>query len=113
MLPSPGSGWPERLNRLLTEVASGDDRMAVVDLTPGFTDGDGGYVDQVDRADQRWPIRKVDGIHLCREGAAVAARIAAATVLADAGLVPSPGWEKGLWRSDPLYDVDPCDDPAG
>ena len=22
------------------------------------------------------------------------------------------GWEDGAWRADPLFDVDPCDDPA-
>lgn len=112
MLPSPESDWPNRLTRLLLEVASGDDRLSVVNLTPGFTDDDGEYIDEVDRSGDLWPVRKIDGVHLCREGAAVAARSAAEAVLADAGLVLFPGWEKGLWRANPLYGVDPCDDPA-
>ena len=112
MLPSPESDGPGRLTRLLLEVASGDDRLSVVDLTPGFTDDEGEYIDEIDRAGEPWPVRKIDGVHLCREGAAVAARSTAEAVLADAGLVIFPGWEKGLWRGNPLYDVDPCDDPV-
>lgn len=112
MLPSPNPGWPERLNRLLIDVATTDDRMSVVDLTSGFTDADGGYTSHVDRLGVEWPIRKIDGVHLCREGAEVAGKIAANTILADAGLALVPGWEDGPWRSDNRYDVDPCDDPA-
>ena len=112
MLPSPNPGWPERLNRLLIDVATTDDRMSVVDLTSGFTDADGGYTSHVDRLGVEWPIRKIDGVHLCREGAEVAGKIAASTILADAGLALVSGWEDGPWRSDSRYDVDPCDDPA-
>ena len=112
MLPSPNPGWPERLNRLLIDVATTDDRMSVVDLTSGFTDADGGYTSHVDRLGVEWPIRKIDGVHLCREGAEVAAKIAASRILTDAGLALVPGWEDGPWRSDSRYDVDPCDDPA-
>jgi hypothetical protein len=100
------------LNRLLIDVATTDDRMSVVDLTSDFTDADGGYTSHVDRLGVEWPIRKIDGVHLCREGAEVAAKIAASTILADAGLALVPGWEDGPWRSDNRYDVDPCDDPA-
>ena len=112
MLPSSESDGPGRLTRLLVEVASGDDRLSVVDLTPGFTDDEGEYINEIDRFGEPWPVRKIGGVHLCREGAAVAARSAAEAVLADAGLVVFPGWEKGLWRANPLYDVDPCDDPV-
>jgi hypothetical protein len=42
----------------------------------------------------------------------VAAEITAAAILADAGLDLVAGWEKDPWRSDPLYEVDPCEDPA-
>ena len=65
MLPSPNPGWPERLNRLLIDVATTDDRMSVIDLTSGFTDADGGYTSHVDRLGVEWPIRKIDGVHLC------------------------------------------------
>ena len=112
MLPSPDPGHTGRLNRLLVALAAGDDRMSVVDLTPGFTDAEGRYVDHVDRLGVAWPIRKVDGVHLCREGTEVAAGLAAAAILGDAGLEPEAGWEDGPWRLDPLYEVDPCDDPA-
>jgi len=112
MLPSPEVGQPERLNRLLVDLAGDDDRMSVVDLTPGFTNPEGHYVQQVDRHGAVWPIRKVDGIHICREGAEVAATITAAAILADAGLDLVAGWEKDPWRSDPLYEVDPCEDPV-
>ena len=112
MLPSPNPGWPERLNRLLIDVATTDDRMSVVDLTSGFTDADGGYTSHVDRLGVEWPIRKIDGVHLCREGAELAGKIAANRILADAGLALVSGWEDGPWRSDSRYDVDPCDDPA-
>jgi hypothetical protein len=112
MLPSPDPGRTGRLNRLLVALAAGDDRMSVVDLTPGFTDAEGRYVDHVDRLGVAWPIRKVDGVHLCREGTEVAAGLAAAAILGDAGLEPEAGWEDGPWRLDPLYEVDPCDDPA-
>ena len=46
------------------------------------------------------------------EGAEVAATITAAAILADAGLDLVAGWEKDPWRSDPLYEVDPCEDPV-
>ncbi len=112
MLPSPDSEWPQRLNQLLAQVASEDDRLSIVDLTPGFTDAEGGYADEVTRDGDLWPTRKTDGVHLCREGAAVAAAIVAEAVLADAGMVPASGWEQGSWRSNPLYDVNPCEDPT-
>ncbi len=112
MLPSPESDGPARLTRLLLEVAAGDDRLSIIDLTPSFTDNEGQYIDEIDRSGEPWPIRKIDGVHLCREGAALAARSTTEAVLADAGLNIFPGWEKGLWRANPLYDVDPCDDPV-
>jgi len=46
------------------------------------------------------------------EGAEVVAEITAAAILADAGLDLVAGWENDPWRSDPLYEVDPCEDPA-
>ena len=112
MLPSPESDGPARLTRLLLEVAAGDDRLSIIDLTPSFTDNEGQYIDEIDRSGEPWPIRKIDGVHLCREGAALAARSTTEAVLADAGLNIFPGWEKGLWRANPLYEVDPCDDPV-
>ncbi len=112
MLPSPVSERPGRLNRLLRDVATTDDRMTVVDLTPDFTGVDGRYASHVDRHGAEWPIRKVDGVHLCREGGELAGSLAAAAILADAGLLLVPGWEDGPWRTDPRYDVNPCDDPA-
>jgi hypothetical protein len=36
----------------------------------------------------------------------------AAVILSDAGLDLVAGWEEGSWRFDPLYEVDPCEDPA-
>ena len=42
----------------------------------------------------------------------MAASLAAAMILADAGLDLVAGWEKNLWRSGALYEVDPCEDPA-
>jgi len=112
MLPAPEPGQSDRLNRLLADIADDDSRMSVVDLTPGFTDPDGRYVQHLDRHGAVWPIRKVDGVHICREGAEVAASLAAAMILADAGLDLVAGWEKNLWRSGALYEVDPCEDPA-
>ena len=112
MLPMPFSERPERLNRLLRDIATTDDRMTVVDLTPDFTDVEGRYLSHVDRHGVGWPIRKVDGVHLCREGAELVGSIVATTILSDAGLSPVSGWEDGTWRSDARYDVDPCDDPA-
>jgi len=112
MLPSPVVGQPERLNRLLADLAGDDDRMSLVDLTPVFTDTEGRYVQHVDRHGAVWPVRKVDGVHICREGAEVAAEVAAAAILADAGLDPVAGWQEDPWRWDPLYEVDPCDDPV-
>ncbi len=112
MLPAPESEQSDRLNRLLADIADDDSRMSVVDLTPGFTDPDGRYVQHLDRHGAVWPIRKVDGVHICREGAEVAASLAAAMILADAGLDLVAGWEKNPWRSGALYEVDPCEDPA-
>ena len=112
MLPMPFSERPERLNRLLRDIATTDDRMTVVDLTPDFTDVEGRYLSHVDRHGVGWPIRKVDGVHLCREGAKLVGSIVAMAILSDAGLSPVSGWEDGTWRSDARYDVDPCDDPA-
>ena len=96
----------------MADLAGDDDRMPVVDLTPGFTNPEGHYVQQADRHGAVWPIRKVDGTHICREGAEVAATITAAAILADAGLDLVAGWEKDPWRSDPLYEVDPCEEPV-
>lgn len=56
MLPSPEAGQPARLNRLLVDLAGDDDRMSVVDLTPGFTNPEGHYIQQVDRHGAVWPI---------------------------------------------------------
>jgi len=112
MLPMPLSERPGRLNRLLRDIATTDDRMTVIDLTPDFTDVEGRYLSHIDRHGVGWPIRKVDGVHLCREGAELVGSIVAKTILSDAGLSPVSGWEDGIWRSDARYDVDPCDDPA-
>lgn len=110
MLPSSDTGWPERLNKLLIDIAAFDGRMSVIDLTPGFTDINGQYISHVAGG---WPIRKVDGVHICREGAAIAAKIIAARIVTDSGFSLEAGWENGRWRSDSRYDVDPCEDPTG
>ncbi|GIS98833.1 MAG: hypothetical protein CM1200mP26_05460 [Acidimicrobiales bacterium] len=62
--------------------------MTVVDLTPDFTDVEGRYLSHVDRHGVGWPIRKVDGVHLCREGAELVGSIVPMAILSDAGLSP-------------------------
>jgi len=111
MLPSTDPAPVERLNRLIVDLANHDDRVILVDLTPGFTGSDGRYRRLVDRDGVVWPLRKVDEVHLCREGAQVAARITAKAILDHFDLSLLDGWENGPWRSDPRFDVDPCDDP--
>ena len=112
MLPSTDPAPVERLNRLVVDLAARDDRVILVDLTPGFTDSGGAYRRLVDRDGELWPLRKVDEVHLCRQGAEVAARITAEAIVGHFGLRLLDGWEDGPWRSDPRFDVDPCDDPA-
>ena len=111
MLPSPDSRWPQKLNRLLLEVADADSRMSVIDLTPGFTDSSGIYISHIGTSPNKFPIRKVDGVHICREGARIAAQMIATSILTDAGLSVKPGWADGPWRADDRYDVDPCETP--
>ena len=111
MLPEPpDAASPERLNRLVVELANRDERVSVVDLTPAFS-RDGEYVRVVERNGVVWPIRKVDGVHLCREGAGLAGRVVAEAIAADHGVMVDVGWEDGAWRSNPKFDVDPCSDP--
>ena len=111
MLPEPpDAASPERLNRLVVELANRDERVSVVDLTPAFS-RDGEYVRVVERNGVVWPIRKVDGVHLCREGAGLAGRVVAEAIAADHGVIVDVGWEDGAWRSNPKFDVDPCSDP--
>tara|TARA_B100001146_G_C16070510_1_gene386256 strand:- start:97 stop:798 length:702 start_codon:yes stop_codon:yes gene_type:complete len=111
MLPAPPEGAsPERLNRLVVELANRDERVSVVDLTPAFS-RDGEYVRVVERNGVVWPIRKVDGVHLCREGAELAGRVVAEAIAADHGVIVDVGWEDGPWRSNPKFDLDPCSDP--
>ena len=112
MLPSTDPAPVERLNRLVGDLTGRDDRVILVDLTPGFTDSDGAYRRLVDRDGELWPLRKVDEVHLCRQGAEVAARITAEAIVSHFGLRLLDGWEDGPWRSDPRFDVDPCDDPT-
>jgi len=111
MLPAPPEeASPERLNRLVVELANRDERVSVVDLTPAFS-RDGEYVRVVERNGVVWPIRKVDGVHLCREGAELAGRVVAEAIAADHGVIVDVGWEDGAWRSNPKFDLDPCSDP--
>ena len=111
MLPAPpDAASPERLNRLVVELANRDERVSVVDLAPAFS-RDGEYVRVVERNGVVWPIRKVDGVHLCREGAGLAGRVVAEAIAADHGVMVDVGWEDGAWRSNPKFDVDPCSDP--
>ena len=111
MLPAPPEGAsPQRLNRLVVELANRDERVSVVDLTPAFS-RDGEYVRVVERNGVVWPIRKVDGVHLCREGAELAGRVVAEAIAADHGVIVDVGWEDGAWRSNPKFDLDPCSDP--
>ena len=112
MLPSTDPAPVERLNRLVVDLTGRDERVVLVDLTSGFTDSDGAYRRLVDRDGELWPLRKVDEVHLCRQGAEVAARITAEAIVSHFGLRLLDGWEDGPWRSDPRFDVDPCDDPA-
>ncbi|MCH2432861.1 MAG: hypothetical protein MK184_02275 [Acidimicrobiales bacterium] len=111
MLPSTSPGPGGRLNDLVADLADRDDRVVMVDLTPAFT-RNGGYTGFVERDGVEWPIRKVDGVHLCREGSEIAGRVTAEAIATDWGFEVVDGWEDGAWRADPLFDVDPCDDPA-
>ena len=54
------------------------------------------------------PVRKVDGVHVCRDGAALVADVAATRVVDDWALPELGSWNDGEWRRDPRYDVDPC-----
>lgn len=111
MLPAPpDEASPERLNRLVVELGKRDERVLIVDLAPAFSQ-DGQHVRLVERNGVIWPIRKVDGVHLCREGSELAGRVVAEAIAADHGVTVGVGWEDGAWRSDPKFDVDPCDDP--
>ena len=111
MLPSTSPGPGGRLNDLVADLADRDDRVVMVDFTPAFT-RNGGYTGFVERDGVEWPIRKVDGVHLCREGSEIAGRVTAEAIATDWGFEVVDGWEDGAWRADPLFDVDPCDDPA-
>jgi hypothetical protein len=95
----------------VADLADRDDRVVMVDFTPAFT-RNGGYTGFVERDGVEWPIRKVDGVHLCREGSEIAGRVTAEAIATDWGFEVVDGWEDGAWRADPLFDVDPCDDPA-
>ena len=57
MLPSTDPAPVERLNRLVVDLTDQDDRVILVDLTPGFTDSDGAYHRLVDRDGELWPLR--------------------------------------------------------
>jgi hypothetical protein len=84
MLPSTSPGPGGRLNDLVADLADRDDRVVMVDFTPAFT-RNGGYTGFVERDGVEWPIRKVDGVHLCREGSEIAGRVTAEAIATELG----------------------------
>ncbi|HJO41091.1 MAG TPA: hypothetical protein QGI85_05615 [Acidimicrobiales bacterium] len=111
MLPTHDNDKHERLNKLIYELADRDQRVDVIDLTPVFTDKNGKYLEEVERSGEYWPIRKIDGVHLCRFGARIAAELIIKHVSIFSDFEIISGWEEGEWLKNPRFDLDPCNDP--
>jgi len=111
MLPTHDNDKHERLNKLIYELADRDKRIDVIDLTPAFTDTNGNYIEGIDISGEYWPIRKIDGVHLCRFGARIAAELVIKYVSIFANFEVVSGWEEGEWLNNPRFDLDPCKDP--
>ena len=112
MLPTHDNDEHERLNKLIYELADRDQRISVIDLTPLFADEKGNYLEGIERSGKYWPIRKIDGVHLCRFGSRIATELVIEHVSFFAGFEVVSGWEDGEWLTNSRFDLDPCNDPV-
>lgn len=108
MPPHPPGKVDERLRQRANrafEKAAHDPNVEYLPPEPIFADAGGNYTDFLpDPMGQPARIRKVDGTHICPEGAArLGDAIRAA--LAETWALPAadPTWWFGPWRDDPLY----------
>ncbi len=112
MLPGLETAAVERLNAMTGSTAERHDRVYWIDAGEHLRGADGEYVESVDGlVGIPVPLRKPDGVHLCREGARRAAEVIVDRLHTDWGISIEPSWISGEWRSNPRYNNGPCDDP--
>ncbi|MFO7590754.1 MAG: hypothetical protein R6X23_07630 [Acidimicrobiia bacterium] len=114
MLPGNGrfvdDGLRRALNEILrTEAADLPRRVVYLDPDPVFAGADGVSAEILPGPDGTpVRIRKVDGTHLCPDGAALLGLMVVDALRGPLGLssarpLPDGAWVRGRWRKDPVY----------
>ncbi len=114
MLPADGEFVDDTLRRGLNDIVRAEaaalaGRVVYVDPDPVFAGPDGVYAPFLPGADGTpVRIRKVDGAHLCPDGAALLGLTVVAALRDPLDLPtgrpkPDGSWTRGAWRDDPVY----------
>ncbi len=107
MLPGPDPSSAERLNTQIEMLGERNPFVTYVDVAAPLRAADGTIIaSSPDGA----LLRKPDGVHVCVDGAQLAASELLAEIESRYGIAVPTDWATGQWRADGRYDVNPCAD---